>query len=64
MNYVRDTSPTGEVTLCQVKGIHHAHADQYILHVVRLLQLESGQAHFDLDFIHHVWASPLHKVLI
>lgn len=55
---------TREVTLFHVKGFLHAHADQDLLHVVLLLHLEPRQPHLDLNFIHHVWSSPLHKVLI
>lgn len=61
---VPDTCPTREVTRSHVEGIHHAHADQDILHVILLLHLESRQPHLDLNVIHHVWARPLLKVLI
>lgn len=63
-NPFRKKPPTREVAHGHIEGLHHAHLDQDVLHVKLLLQLEAGQAHLHLDDVHHVWARPLHEVVI
>ena len=57
------TCPTREVTFRHVEGVHHSHADQDGLQVIRLLQLEPRQPDLHLHLVHHVWSRPLYEVL-
>ena len=56
--------PTREVTEALVEGVHHAHADQQVFHVVGLRHLESRQAHIDFPPAHPVWLGPFHEGLV
>lgn len=55
---------TREVSLVDVKGVLHSHVGQDFLQVILLLHLKSRELDINLVGAHHVWASPVHKVLI
>lgn len=55
---------TGEVASHAIKSLHHAHAGQDSVQVIRLLQLESRHSYFNISMRHFVWMSPLCEFLI